>query len=506
MNACDIILDPVQAAQWRDRACFLTFDGETTYGDLLAAVNRAANTFRQLGVRPDDRVMLVLRDTPEMVAAYLGAIKAGAVAIAVNNKLSPQDLAFVAEHSAAPVILADRQFADALQQVPATARILWCGDGAEAAPHGWPALQAAQSPVAESEPRLHGDMAFWVYTSGTTGRPKGVVHTQGNVESCRFLLRDHLACNETDIVFATSKLFFAYPMANAVMGPLALGIPVALYPDWPDPEAIVAMVERFRPTVMFSVPTVYRRLLQEAEGALPGMAGIRHCVSGGERMPEPLAQKWQQLTGHGIIEAYGTSETHCIVLASSPKERIAGCAGGPTPGTEAYLGDAEGNPVPSGEIGILWVRHPCLARGYWNLPEATADVFRDGWFRSGDMFSVDADGHWWHQGRADDMLKIAGQWVSPGEVENVVFAAGLCREVACVPVADANGFQRLALFAVAVTPAADAAALIAAACESVLPRHKRPKWVQLVDEIPKTATGKIQRFRLRQIFEQDGNV
>lgn len=503
MNACDIILDPADVARRGDRRCFLTFDGVTTYGALLEAVNRAANTFRALDVVPDDRVLFVLRDTPEMVAAYLGAIKAGAVAVAINNRLSPADLAFIAADSGARAIVADTMFAGLLAEIPDGPQKLWCGDRAGDYGPDWLQLVAGQSGQSEALPRKPEDMAFWVYTSGTTGRPKGVIHTHGNVESCRFLLRDHLGCGEDDVVFATSKLFFAYPMANAVMGPLALGMQVALYADWPDSAAIIEMVRRFRPTVMFSVPTVYRRLLQESSQALEPMKGIRFCVSGGERMPDIVAQRWATLTGRGIIEAYGTSETHCIVLASQPDRRIAGCAGGPTSGTEAYLGDSDGNPVPAGDVGILWVRHPCLARGYWNLPEATADTFRGGWFRSGDMFSVDAEGQWWHQGRADDMLKIAGQWVSPTEIENVVLAAGLCAEVACVPVPGDEGFLRLALFAVPAEESDGLERRIAGVCEAALPRHKWPKWVRLIDEIPKTATGKVQRYRLRQTFVGD---
>ncbi len=501
MNACDVILDPAATARRRDDPCFLTPDGETTYGQVLAAVNRAANAFRELGIRPDDRVLFILRDTPEMVTAYLGAIKAGGVAIAVNNKLPPEDIAFLVRHSGARAMLVDTAFAPLVAGIGADLQMLWCGEGEAGSGRSWGEFAGTQSDQAVAVSRAPDDMAFWVYTSGTTGRPKGVVHTHGNVESCRFLLRDHLGCGAGDIVFATSKLFFAYPMANAVMGPLALGLRVVLYPDWPDPAAIVEMVRRYHPTVMFSVPTVYRRLLQEAEGAVARMTSLRFCVSGGERMPEALARRWEALTGRGIIEAYGTSETHAVVLASRPDDRIAGCAGFATPDTEAYLGDAGGKAVPPGEIGVLWLRHPCLARGYWDLPEATAEAFRDGWFRSGDMFSRDEQGRYWHQGRADDMLKVAGQWVSPAEVENVVFAAGLCREVACVPVPDGDGFERLALFAVADGEPGEVEQRILIACET-LPRHKRPRWVRLTDEIPKTATGKIQRFRLRQLFEE----
>lgn len=501
MNASDVILDPAETARRRNDPCFLTPDGGMSYGEVLAAVNRAANAFRALGIRPDDRILFILRDTPEMVAAYLGAIKAGAVAIAVNNKLPAADVTFIAQHSNARAVLADTAFASIIAGIGPDPLVLWCGGRGDGSGRDWHSFAAAQKDEAAAEPRRPEDMAFWVYTSGTTGRPKGVVHTHGNVESCRFLLRDHLGCGKDDIVFPTSKLFFAYPMANAVMGPLALGLRVVLYPDWPDPAAIVDMVRQYRPTVMFSVPTIYRRLLQETEDAVRQMASLRFCVSGGERMPEALGRRWAALTGHGIIEAYGTSETHAVVLASRPDDRIAGCAGLPTPGTEAYLGDAEGNAVPAGEIGVLWLRHPCLARGYWDLAEATADAFREGWFRSGDMFSRDDEGRYWHQGRADDMLKVAGQWVSPAEVENVVFAAGLCREAACVPVPDSDGFHRLALFAVADGSGSDLEQRINTACE-VLPRHKRPRWIRLVDEIPKTATGKVQRFRLRQLFEE----
>jgi benzoate-CoA ligase len=276
-----------------------------------------------------------------------------------------------------------------------------------------------------------------------------------------------------------------------------------VYPDWPDVETVVELVTRHRPAAMFSVPTVFRRLLAEPRAKLQAFASVRHVVAGGERLSRQLVEQWRAAFGTELLNLYGMSETFCACMITRPGTSDGIRTGLPFEGVEVELRDAAGAAVPPGETGVLWVRHPAQSRGYANLPEQTQAQFRDGWFCSRDIFERDAQGFFVHQGRSDELLKIAGQWVRPGELEAVAEQVAAIAEAACVPVTDAQGLQRLALFVTARGDAAAAASAAAEACERVLPRHKRPKWVRAIAELPRTATGKVQRFKLREILERE---
>jgi benzoate-CoA ligase len=282
-----------------------------------------------------------------------------------------------------------------------------------------------------------------------------------------------------------------------------LGATAILHPDWADAEQIQAIVARHRPTALFSVPTFYRRLLALEPERLAPFREVQRYVSAGERLPVQVFESWRTATGREILSVYGLSETFCVAMATPP-----GCAGGqrsgkPLAGVDVRLLADDGREVATGAPGVLWVRHPALSSGYANRPEATREQFRDGWFCTRDIFVRDAQGFYSHQGRSDELVKIAGQWVQPGDLEEVVLGLPSIAEAACVPMADADGFERLALF---VAPrGADAQAAVAAAaaaCEERLPRHKRPKWILPVTELPRTATGKVQRFKLRELLER----
>jgi benzoate-CoA ligase len=303
-------------------------------------------------------------------------------------------------------------------------------------------------------------------------------------------------------VFVTSKLFFAYALENGLLGPLALGATAILHPDWADVEQIQAIVARHRPSAIFSVPTFYRRLLALPPERLAPFREVRHFVSAGERLPEQVFEGWRAATGREILSVYGMSETFCVIMATPPGRAGALRTGKPLSGVEVRLRGDEGE-VATGVPGVLWVRHPALSAGYANRPEETRAQFRDGWFCTRDIFVRDAQGYYSHQGRSDELVKIAGQWVQPGELEEAVLGLEAVAEAACVAVADHDGFERLALFVAARgTDAKAAVAAAAAACEEKLPRHKRPKWILPISELPRTATGKVQRFKLRELLEQ----
>jgi len=498
MNAAEHLLGENALARHGARAAVVCGEEVLSYRALAAEVGRAANALRVLGVHPGERVLLLLRDTPEFVAAWLGAVQAGAVAIGLNTKLGEEDYRHVLADSGARLLIAE----DALLGVlgPLATQLAQENRLATSAP--WrEAVRRAAAPAAFHDARPE-DAAFWLYSSGTTGRPKGIVHAHRDVLPAGQAQREVVGLAAGDTVFATSKLFFAYALENGLLGPLALGATAILHPDWADVEQIQAIVARHRPSAIFSVPTFYRRLLALPPERLAPFREVRHFVSAGERLPEQVFEGWRAATGREILSVYGMSETFCVIMATPPGRAGALRTGKPLSGVEVRLRGDEGE-VATGVPGVLWVRHPALSAGYANRPEETREQFRDGWFCTRDIFVRDAQGYYSHQGRSDELVKIAGQWVQPGELEEAVLGLEAVAEAACVSVPDMDGFERLALFVAARgTDAKAAVAAAAAACEERLPRHKRPKWILPVSELPRTATGKVQRFKLRELLEQ----
>ena len=499
MNAAEHLLGENALARHGARAAVVCGEEVLSYRALAAEVGRAANALRVLGVHPGERVLLLLRDTPEFVAAWLGAVQAGAVAIGLNTKLGEEDYRHVLADSGARLLIAE----DALLGVlgPLATQLAQENRLATSAP--WrEAVRRAAAPAAFHDARPE-DAAFWLYSSGTTGRPKGVVHAHRDVLPAGQAQREVVGLAAGDTVFATSKLFFAYALENGLLGPLALGATAILHPDWADVEQIQAIVARHRPSAMFSVPTFYRRLLALPPERLAPFRAVRHYISAGERLPQQVFEGWRAATGREILSVYGMSETFCVIMATPPGRAGALRTGKPLSGVEVRLRGDEGE-VATGVPGVLWVRHPALSAGYANRPEETRAQFRDGWFCTRDIFVRDAQGYYSHQGRSDELVKIAGQWVQPGELEEAVLGLEAVAEAACVSVPDMDGFERLALFVAARgTDAKAAVAAAAAACEEKLPRHKRPKWILPISELPRTATGKVQRFKLRELLERE---
>jgi 3-hydroxybenzoate/4-hydroxybenzoate---CoA ligase len=467
VNAAEFLLGATALERHGERIALVSGARSLTYQELAAEMARAANALRARGVMPGERVLLLMRDTPQLAAAWLGAVHAGAVAVLVNPRLADEDLRHVFADCRPRLTLLDDDHA-------------WQAEVRSAAPHAEPFAADAADP------------AFWLYSSGTTGRPKGVVHAHRSVLSAGQALREVFGIQPGERVLATSKLFFAYGLENGLLGPLASGATALLHAHWPDAEAIVDLVARERPAAFFSVPTFYRRLLELAPERLAPFAGVRRCISAGERLPAPIFDRWREATGGTILSLYGTSETFCVCIATAPGSASAEHTGQPLRGVATRL-----------DNGVLWVRHTACALGYANLPQDTAARFKDGWFCSNDVFSVDARGFFSHQGRADEMLKVAGQWVRPTELEQALAGEPAIAEAACVRVADPQGFDRLALFVTSARPADEARRVAVLACEQALPGFKRPHWVRVVDALPRTATGKVQHFRLRELIERE---
>jgi benzoate-CoA ligase len=449
-------------------------------------------------------VLLLMRDTPAFAAAWLGTIYAGSVAIALNSRLSEGDYRHILADSGARFVIVEDLFTlarpDLTAELAASERIAVAGSAAGDLP-SWNEQVSKAAPVEaiQVEPETP---ALWLYSSGTTGHPKGIVHAHRAIACVGGSFRT-LGIAEGERVFTTSRLFFAYGIEHGLLAPLALGATSLLAADWPDPEVVIDIVTRYQPVAMFSVPTIYRRLLAEPSPRLTPFANVRQFVAGGERLSRRLVEQWREASSRELLNLYGMSETFCACVLTPPGTSDGLRTGQPLPGVEVRLVDADDHEPAQGEPGVLWVRHPAQARAYANLPEKTREQFSEGWFCSRDMFVRDAAGFLVHQGRSDELLKIAGQWVHPGELEEVAARAGPVTEAACVPVVDADGLERLALFVTAREDADAAVEAAAAACDSALPRHKRPKWMRAVSELPRTATGKVQRYKLRELLERE---
>jgi 3-hydroxybenzoate/4-hydroxybenzoate---CoA ligase len=502
LNGVERLLGARVLERYGSRIALLCGEQAITYAELAAQVRAASAAVRAFGVAPGDRVLLLMRDTPQFAAAWLGAVRAGAVAVALNNRLSEADYRHIVADSAGRLVVVEDVLLRARpglgSELAAQSPIAVVGD----CPPGTPSWDAACA-QASAAPTLYAAQpespAFMLYSSGTTGRPKGIVHTHRAFDYLGAAFKT-LGIGEGDRIFSTSKFFFAYGLEHGLLAPLASGATAVLVPDWPEADAVIAAVTRHQPAVLFSVPTTYRRLLAEPPGRLAAFASIRRFVAAGERLTPQLAEHWQRGTGGELLNLYGMSETFCACMMTGPGESDGVRTGRPFPGVEVRLLPPEPDETVGG-TAVLWVRHPAQARGYLNLARETDEQFQDGWFCSRDLFRRDDAGFYVHQGRSDELLKVAGQWVQPGELEEVAVREPSVAEAACVPVEDADGMLRLALFVTARREAHAAEREAAAACERALPRHKRPKWVRAVAELPRTATGKVQRYKLREILE-----
>jgi len=503
-NATPSFLDDHVASGGDARPAIVTAERTTTYAELLSLVCRTGHVLRGAGVEGGQRVALLLPDGVAWAAVFFGALRIGAVAVPLNTRLGGADWAAMLADSGARVLVADatllRDLAPKLGDLPHLERVIVAGDGADT---GLEALQARVSGTLPAE-SVDGDaMAFWLYTSGTTGGPKAAIHRHRDLLACRHYGIDVLGATNADRTLATSKLFFAYALGNALLIPLFVGARTYLDARWAEPEDVARTVGAFGPTLFFSVPTFYARMLR-AGLAPDAFRSVRACVSAGERLPTEVYEAWRARFGVEILDGLGATETIFMVLCNQPGASRAGSTGTVVPGTQARLLDAEGRPVPDDTPGVLHVRTPSASPGYWNHPDHTRRAFVDGWFRTGDLLTRDADGFYRHQGRADDVFKVAGQWVIPTDVERVLLAHPAVAEAAVVGAADAGGLVKAFAFVVAKNGAhgerlGDELAALSA---DRLPPHQRPRRIALVDELPRTATGKLQRFVLKELVER----
>lgn len=509
INASDLILGPTLALGQQGSTAILCGDFQVTFGELDAMANRVANALRSR-LKLGDRVLMLLKDSPEFVAVFLGIMRCGCVAVPLNTRLAPRDLSFVSIDSEAAALLIDEEFLPIYQEAEKLGHLpplllAVCGTSSPDLV-SLDQMVCMASPDATSEPMAGDDMAFWLYSSGTTGTPKAAIHCHGDVLTGDAYMHA-LGMGPGQRVFASSKLFFAFALGHTILGGLRAGATLVLYDAWPDAMAIAEIVERHRPNVMLSVPTLFRNLLRDGFARNPGFKGVRTYLSAGEALPPSLYKRWMEETGVPIIEGIGATETIYMFISGTPDDHRPGATGKPMPYAEVRLLDAQDNPISCADTkGIAWTKLPALCRGYWRQPEKTREAFRDGWYRTGDVFSVDGEGWWYYHGRSDDLLKISGQWVSPGEIEECAIAVHGILDAAVVGSENADGLVRMTLFLVIDTQIAstgqeqeEVEERVKHALLTTLSIYKCPRDIRFIEAIPRTATGKAQRYRLREL-------
>jgi benzoate-CoA ligase len=477
-------------------------DAKVTYAGLLERVNRLGSALRDsLEVRPEERVVLLLLDGPAFTISFFGSIKIGAVPIPLNTLWKPADYRYALVDSSAGVVIVSRELLAEFEKIPrselpALRHVVVVDDGG-----GFDALLQRGSPSLDAHAVSRDAPAFWLYSSGSTGRPKGCVHLQHDMVVCAELFaKGVLGIRAADRCFSVPKLFFAYGLGNAGYFPLAVGATSILWPGPPQPAHIFATIERYRPTLFFSVPTGYAMLL--AQDGTFDLSSIRVAVSAGEALPPAIYDRFRQRFGVEIIDGIGSTEALHMFISNRPGRSRPGTSGVIVDGYEACILDDAGAPVTAGEIGNLWINGDSTSACYWNQHEKSKTTFQGEWLRTGDKYSQDADGFFCYAGRSDDMLKVGGQWVSPVEVENAMIEHPAVQECGVVGRNDRDGLTKPAAFVVLKPPAQASPALATELQQFVrqrLAEYKRPRWIEFLPELPKTATGKIQRYRLREI-------
>jgi benzoate-CoA ligase family protein len=485
-------------------------DEKVTYAQLLDRTNRAGNALRELGVRIEERVLLLLPDIPEFLYCFFGAIKIGAVAVPVSTSAKIHEYEHMLVDSRAGVAIIHEDFLPLIDQIPRVRlqhlrHIVVAGSATQSKYLNLGDLLNQASPNLTAEPTSKDDAAFWLYSSGSTGPSKGCVHLHHDMVVCSELYAQGiLNMDENDRCYSVARLFFAYGLGNAGYFPLSCGATAILSPPRPSPETIFATIERHRPTLFFSVPTNLAALLAHTNksGHDFDLSSIRNAVSAGEALPAPLFERFKERFGVEILDALGSTETLHVTIANRPGEARPGSSGKLIPGYQARIVDENGNDVAPDEIGDLLIRGDSTCAGYWNQHEKTKDAFVGQWFRTGDKYRQDRDGYFWYAGRSDDLFKVNGRWLSPAEVESALMAHPAVHEAAVVARNDEAGLAKPAAYVVTHAHCKADGQLAVELQNWVAEKlggYKQPRWIEFIREIPKTATGKLQRFKLRQL-------
>jgi benzoate-CoA ligase family protein len=501
--AADVLQRNLDAGR-ASKPAYIDARGITTYGQLADRVARFGAALRGIGVKREERVLMAMLDTVDWPTAFLGCLKAGIVAVPVNTLLTEDDYRFMLADSRAKCLVVSEalfpKFEKLIKESPDLEHVIVSGENS----HGFKLFEdliGADEPEPYTAPTTCDDIAFWLYTSGSTGKPKGAVHVHASLKLTADLYGTPVAdIKESDVVYSVAKLFFAYGLGNAMTFSLSVGATTVLLGDRPTPDGVAALLRKHPITVFYAVPTFYAAFLNSPNAPKRDEVRIRRCISAGEALPEEIARNWKERYGVEISDGLGTTEMLHIYLTNRPGATKYGTTGKAVPGYDIKLISEDGKEVKQGEMGELYVCGPTSAIMYWNNREKSRSTFQGEWTRSGDKYIEDADGYYICCGRADDMLKVSGMYVSPFEVEAALSSHPDVLEAAVVGWGDEQKLVKPKAFVVLKSPDKASDALMRALqehCKAKLAPYKYPRWIEFRKELPKTATGKIQRFKLR---------
>jgi benzoate-CoA ligase family protein len=490
-----------------ERTALVGPGGPTTYAELAALVNRSGNVLRELGVRAEERVLLVLADGVEFVALWYGAQKIGAVTAEAYTFLQPKDYAYYLDYTRAGVVVADAATLERVREAAPSSRwlrhVLVVGVPEAELREGevsYDALAAAAPDELEPAPTTRDDVAIWKFTTGSTGQPKAAVHPQHSpLLSFDWYARGVLGIREDDLVLPVPKLFFGYARDLTALYPFGVGGAGIVFPERTSPERIFELVARHRPTILVQVPTMMAAMVAHADAPQRDLSCLRLCTSAGEALPRDLYERWRGTFGVEVLDGIGSSEAYHIYVSNRPGRVRPGSVGEVVPGYRARVVDENGADVPDGEVGTLWIEGDTAALLYWNEHAKTKQTFSGDVVKTGDLFTRDADGYFWYRGRADDLVKVAGIWVAPAEIEHCLVSHADVVECAVVGYEE-DGLTLTRAYVVArqdVAPTDERAAELRDYVRANLSPHKVPRDVTFVPELPKTPSGKIDRRALR---------
>jgi benzoate-CoA ligase family protein len=499
-NAAVPFIDRHVAEGRGDEIAIRSSEGEVSYAELVAGVNRCGNALLRLGLVPGERMLMAVKDCPEFFYLFWGAIKAGIVPVPINVILRTADYRVLVEDSGCAAVVYSPEFAGEVAPALAGAALRHAlpveGDG-----RCLRALLVDERPELAARPADAMAPCFWLYTSGSTGRPKGAVHRHRDmVVTSEHFGRGVLGIGADDVIFSAAKLFFAYGLGNAMTFPLWAGATAVLLDVRPTAANTLETIARFRPTLFFGVPTLYASQLQALDSARPDLSSLRVCVSAGEALPAELFRRWKERTGVTVLDGLGSTEALNTFISNRPDDVRPGTSGRAVPGYDVRILAPGGGEAAPGEQGRLQVRGESTAAFYWNNPEKTAEVMQGEWLDTGDTYFRDEDGYYHHCGRSDDMLKVGGMWCSPTEIESRLVEHSSVLEAAVVGVPDAHGIIKPEAWVVlrdGVAGSDDLADELMMHCKHHLAPYKFPRRVHFAGELPRTATGKVQRYRLR---------